>query len=301
MKKFAAATALLILPCLIYAAGTVGPDFLRIDPPARTAAMSDAFCAIADDSNGPLFNPAGLAYITKTTLSLTHYASFVDTDYEYLSFAMPFGIKLGTFGASFMFDSTYNFDHIDGSGNVVGKVNNYDMLLTASYGCELLPGISAGANLKYFFSQLYTYSNKGIAADAGMIFKLNKNPDTFAGITLQNMGYQTAYISVPDTMPLNLKAGMGLKNSFTDFFDLTAVMDVNRLLVTNDLPTLDMGIEAGFYHIVFLRLGFGLRHSDNNLSVGLGFEIEKKAMLSYAYQPFGNLGDTHRLSLDWEF
>ncbi len=301
MKKFSAVTALIILPCLVLATGTVGPDFLRIEPPARTAAMSDAFCAIADDSNGPLFNPAGLAYVSKSTISLTHFASFVDTDYEYLSYAMPCGVKLGTFGASLLFDSTYNFDQIDSFGNVVGKVNNYDMLLTASYGYELAPGISAGANLKYFFSQLYKYSKKGIAADAGMLMKLNSNPDTFIGLALQNIGYQTAYISVPDTLPLNLKAGFGLKNTFTDFFDLTAALDVNRLMVSNDLPTLDMGVEGGFYHIVYLRMGFGLRHSDNNLSVGLGFLIEKKAMLSYAYQPFGNLGDTHRLSLDWNF
>jgi len=301
MKKFCAATVLLTLPFLMFGAGTVGPDFLRIDPPARYAAMSDASCAVADDSNCTIFNPAALACVSKTSLSFTHYASFVDTDYEYLSFAMPYYPNLGTFGASLLFDSTYNFDQIDSFGNVVGKVNNYDMLFTASYGNQIMPGICAGANVKYFMSELYKYTKKGIAADLGMLFKIASVPDVFAGINLQNIGYQTAYISVPDTLPLNLKAGLGIKNKFNDIISFTGAMDVNRLLVSNEPPTLDIGAELALYDTVFLRGGFGFRYSDNNLSVGLGFEIEKKAMLSYAYQPFDMLGDTHRLSLDWMF
>jgi len=245
-----------------------------------------------------IYNPAGLINVRNPSLSLTHFSSFVDTNYEYLAFGAPLGP--GTAGVSVLFCYSYDFPEFNEWGAEVGDVSNHDIVATTAYAYKLMPGLAAGVNLKFFYSRLYIYSKIGIAFDAGMLFNLGLNPDVCAGIAVQNIGDQGAFISVKDPLPSNVKAGMSVKLKETGIGTVTLAMDVNRLLLRDEMPTLDIGGEVEIFEVFCVRAGYGFRHDVANMSAGMGL-IMGDIRFSYAFQPFDMLGTTHRFSLDVEF
>ena len=100
-------------------------------------------------------------------------------------------------------------------------------------------------------------------------------------------------------MPVNVKAGIGTSFDVTKYGRVSVCIDVNRLWIKDEMPTLDGGIEATIYKLLSVRAGYGLRHDAATFTLGIGILLEK-VRFSYAFQPFGELGDTHRMSLDIE-
>jgi hypothetical protein len=248
-----------------------------------------------------VFNPAGLINIKYPQASFTHFSSFGDTNCEYLAGAIPFDPKkYGVIGAAFYVDYTFDFPYYNDYGDQVGNVDNYDLVAILSYAYQVNDWFSAGVNLKYFDSKLYLYSKNGVAGDLGVLIKINSDPDTFAGISLQNLGSQSAYISVADPLPANIKAGLGIKFPMGDQAKVTAGLDVNRLLLDDELPTLDIGTEVLLFNVLSLRAGYGFRYSEQSVSLGIGLKMDS-VRFSYSYQPFDVLGQTNRISVDVDF
>ena len=295
---------LLTVVCLIvliqnaaFAAGGVGADFLRLEPPAQTASMSNVFAGIADNINAMIYNPAGLTSVTATTVAFTHFSSFGDTNCEYVCGAVPISPELGTVGASLMATYTFDFPYYDEFGDQQGNVDNMDIVFTGSYAYPVFENLSLGANLKYFHSTLYKYSKNGFAADVGARVRLGKDPDTYAGVAIQNLGTQSAYISTVDPMPVNIKAGLGFKVKMGDLADVTAGLDVNRLISKDETPTMDAGADVELLQVLSLRAGYGFRHDSGGLTMGVGVDLDR-VKFSYSYEPFDILGAAHRISLD---
>lgn len=297
LKNCALVLTFIFFPVFVFAAGRVDADFLRMEPSARTSGISGAFCGVADDLSAIIFNPAGLVQIKNTSISLTHYSSFADTNCEYISAAIPFGKS--TAAASIQCGYTMDFDEIDEFGNEVGPIPNFDFVLTGAYGFYIMPQVSLGLNLKGFYSKLYLYQKMGFAADAGLFVALAHDPDTRAGLVIQNVGSQSAYINISDPLPSNIKAGLSTKFKFSGLGNLLFSIDVNRLFGKDEIPTLDLGMEAEVYDVLVIRAGYGFRHDVANLSVGIGVLLDK-IRFSYAYQPLDCLGTAHRITLDFE-
>jgi hypothetical protein len=279
-----------------HASDSVGSDFLLAAPHARTAALNSAFTAIADDANAVLFNPAGLILSKDIILSMTHFSSFVDTNYEYACFVFPQG--KWALGGSVMYDYTSNFNWITGDDVNKGAVNNYDFLAAAALGYSIIPNLSAGVCIKAFRSEILDYSKYGLAFDAGLLMKLGTDPDVYMGIVLQNAGWQTAYETQADAMPVIIKIGAGVKLRTAGFLSLLIDIDVSRLITADETSDIGTGMELGFYDVFYVSAGFGLKHSGDNYSVGAGIRPVRQAKISYAFQPFEGLGLTHRISLD---
>ncbi|HRU38294.1 MAG TPA: PorV/PorQ family protein [Candidatus Goldiibacteriota bacterium] len=238
-----------------------------------------------------------MAQLKKTNVSLTHFSSFADTNTEYVSASFP--ALQGTAAMSVLCSFVSSFKEYGEFGDILGDVASFDTVLALSYAYFPEPSLAVGANLKGFYSKLYVYDKLGFAVDAGAFFILGKDPYTRAGIAVQNIGSQTAYIEVSDPLPANVKAGLSAKFDIAGVGNLLFAVDVNRLIVKDELPTLELGAEAELYEIIAIRLGYGLRHDAAGLSMGLGVLLEK-LRFSYAFQPFDCLGTAHRITVDLE-
>jgi len=278
------------------AENAVGPDFLLVEPGARTAAMASAFVGIADDANAVIFNPAGLVNMQGSDISLTHFASFADTNYENVMYASASGAW--GYGARLLVDYTSDFTQISSSGQETGAVANYDVLAQVSAGYAVAPGFSAGVSLKYFKSILMNFSKDGIAADLGVLFKFGECPDVYLGITLKNIGKQSAYESMADTLPLKFSVGAGLKHKINEYISIAAAADLDRVLINKYPPNISVGVEMCFYERFFISGGLGLKETGDGFTAGAGFMPVKNIKFSYAFQPYEDLGATHRMSLD---
>ena len=162
---------------------------------------------------------------------------------------------------------------------------------------EVSPGLALGASLKYISQKLDTAEDKAIALDLGSTYKLN--PAWTAAFVVQNLGTRIG----PDRLPLVLKGGAA-----TSFFDgkLAAGADLDWLvhderfytaLGAEYLPHKNFAFRAGYqFGRGADKLGSGLV----GLDVGIGLKSDRFAM-DYAYVPFGDLGDTHRMTLGFNF
>src|SRR5437879_687898 len=69
--------------------GTQGAIFLDIPVGARPAAMGSAYSALASDAYAPVWNPAGLGFVTTPELAGQHVSYLESLNYEQASYAQP--------------------------------------------------------------------------------------------------------------------------------------------------------------------------------------------------------------------
>ena len=78
------------------------------------------------------------------------------------------------------------------------------------------------------------------------------------------------------------------------------------MATNNGVNTLQMGVEDVVHEFLSLRAGYRAVYADTQilgltgLSVGLGLQIQNLG-IDYAYLPYGDLGTTHRISLNYAF
>jgi hypothetical protein len=99
-------------------------------------------------------------------------------------------------------------------------------------------------------------------------------------------------------LPVNVKLGAGIKFRAADFCAVLADIDINRQLTADETPDIGAGVELCFYDMLYLSAGYGFKHTGDTFSLGAGIKPIKQARISYAFQPFLELGFTHRISLD---
>jgi len=109
------------------------------------------------------------------------------------------------------------------------------------------------------------------------------------------------FIDETDPLPLNIKAGAAYKV----LKDLTVACDLDEYIIDNKLYA-SVGAEYWLKNVLALRSGYRFGYDTSSLGgiVGLGVGAGVKiwgVTLDYAFVPFGDLGDTHRVSFGAKF
>jgi len=94
LRLFGSLLLLLAAAAPCFGGGTEGAtpfNFLFLDANARPVALGGAYAAIAQDANALLYNPAGLAGVRRTHLTLQHTEHFQSVNQEYGAIASKLG------------------------------------------------------------------------------------------------------------------------------------------------------------------------------------------------------------------
>ncbi len=280
----------------LVAARNVGAKFLLYEHNARVVGLGGAFVALADDGDAVYWNPAGLAFIDRPAVTLTHYQGFMNMRNDYLNAVYPFG-RLGTLGMDFSYSAITGVDIYDDFGLKMYELQNYDVVADLGWGLGWNDNISSGIGLKFYTSKLDEYVARGIALDIGFLLRDYPLSNLSLGCSLQNLGPGITYIKVADPLPLNLKVGPAYRMNITSSHALTVSMEFNYLMHKN-WSYLNTGAEYSVQGRYFLRCGYRLNRTYDNLSVGMGVSIAGMGF-DYALLPFDHLGLVHRLSLSF--
>jgi opacity protein-like surface antigen len=267
--------------------GTTAAGFLKIGVGARAAAMGDAFTVIVDDSTALYWNPAGLAKIEKRQLLATYNMWFAGINQGYLGVGFPLsgqGIVAG--GVNYV--DMGDFDGRDEAGNPTGTFTasalNYHLGYANRVGEKLMWGISAGLVQDTIASD----TKSTYAANLGLIFKSSESLSL--GLALQNIGGQLG----GDPLPFVAKVGMAYS-----WKSLLLVLDIAS--PTDNDVYYGAGIEWWIMDGIALRAGYKTNQDiGEGLTAGLGFN-KGKIRFDYAYVPYGELGNTHKVSLGMSF
>lgn len=262
--------------------GTTAANFLKIDIGAKAASMGGAFTAVADDGSAIYFNPAGIARITSKKFFATYNMWFQEISQGYLSYISPF--PGGGWGISLNYVEAGKMQGYDEEGYPTEVFGASDMLLQIAYAKKITEKTVVGLSAGYLADTIKNSTETAFHSNIGMIVSLS--PFSSFGIALQNIGFPLE----KDPLPLTGKVGFSTRiGPFLFAFDTVFPNDNDAYFCT--------GLEFSLSRSFFLRTGYRSgKDEGSGISAGLGLNF-KETSLDWAYVPYGELGDTHRISL----
>ncbi len=273
--------------------GESGAAFLKIGQGARALAMGEAYTAVADDLYASYWNPAGLAKINAPQLGGMYNLWFQNIDTQYLTFATPAGDMV--LGGAITMLQIKDIEEWKDEHTYSGKFNSSDMAITLSCAKQVIAKAKVGANLKFIRAKIKNESASACAVDIGGLYHPSSINGLTLGVSLQNLGTSLKFKTEGDSLPFNIKIGCAYR-----LFE-------ERLIVAADLNSpndSDMNIRIGTeytYSIdqnnsVAIRAGHRGGADAGKFTGGCGLRTGR-FQLDYAYLSFGNLDDTHRVSI----
>jgi opacity protein-like surface antigen len=127
------------------------------------------------------------------------------------------------------------------------------------------------------------------------LYNTNKNL-TFAG-AVRNMGNNLAIYKEAFPLPLTYSCGVSYY-----FKQLNIGLDFDQEI--NCDAVYKTGFEYSLSKNVDLRAGYiysAETYANPGITAGLGFNVSARLYIDYAFVPYGDLGDTHRFSLKYNF
>lgn len=280
----------------VEAAGTTGAEFLSIEVAADSAAMA-AGVAGSQGSASLDWNPAGILGQEYPSIAFTHFPSLAEISYEQLEGIYP-GWLGGSTAIRMLYSRINDFMKIE-FGEERGILDNHDLLVQLAYARPLGSDLEAGVAIKIFESALAGYHRQGAALDLGMRYQTGWNP-LVLGMALQNLGTMNAFKTRTAPLPVMLMLGVSLEFPVLVRQKLKMLADWHYLMIGQEEAVPTLGLEYNLYDVLRLRGGYRFSNELGKLSVGAGLRLGKLG-LDYAYQPFAELGDNHRLTLAYFF
>lgn len=299
--KFALLAALLALPVPGHTAedgagSSVGNAIFRGDVGARAAGLGGAYTSVA---SGPLslrYNPAGLSREDQQRIFLQYDESILGINRGEIAFSTDFaGGGLGI-GVSYLDFGSIQRTLNQAGATPVGTAEAGDLLVKVAYGREFTDQLSWGLSVGFYRLELDDVDASGAVADIGLMYHPAAVEGLDLGISLRNLGTEAKFIAEDEDLPLALVGGVSyrLNQYFMGVLDVEWVRDMDAHVKG--------GVEFSPFEMLALRVGYNGRRSelDDGLTVGLGVNVNDLT-LDYAYVPFGDFGDEHKISAEYKF
>ncbi|MBZ0200746.1 MAG: PorV/PorQ family protein [Ignavibacteriaceae bacterium] len=255
-----------------YAQGEAAVPFLLLAPDSRAGGIGESGTGLADNSAAIFWNPAGIAFLTGTELSITHsnwLPQFnLDLFYDYLTYRQYVEEIDGSVTASITYMNFGEFQRTLESGpDVVGTFRSFDAALTLGYATKVSTDWGLGFNFRLIHSRLSdkpTGNEQGsgvatsVSFDVAAMWRPEKLVIPFIdediggnlslGVNLSNLGPKIYYIdqSQADPIPTNFRLGFAYKVLNDDYNSLIWTLDFSKLLVRRDSVSSDEFYEAIF-------------------------------------------------------
>lgn len=282
--------------------GTSGAQFLKIGVGGRATAMGGVYTGVADDISAIYWNPGGIAQIQSKEILLMQNYWFQDISHQFAAFAMPVG-NIGVFGLSATLLQVKDLEKrtVDAVSSE-GTFKSQDQAIALTYGRRLGEKLTVGGNVKMLSSKIDTENASAVAADVGALMKTGVK-GLNVGLAVTNIGGKYKFIDEGDKLPMAVKLGGGYK-ILND--SLTLALDV---IYPNDNDLLygagvEYALKFGQSFDMALRTGYRTGVDTGGLSglaAGVGFTIKKMIGIDFAWAPYGDLGNSYRVSLSGRF
>lgn len=321
----------------VHKVGTTAANFLNLEVGARAVALAGAFTALANDASTLKWNPAGLSFFDRLTVTYHNVNLYADIKHQFVGVVIPAGSN-NVFGVA--------LDYVD-----LGKIEkttvespdgtglffiSYDMAVSLSYSRMLTDRVTFGVTGRYVHEQIWQEKADGYCGDLGLLFTPGLS-GLRVGMSITNFGPNMAmdegplqtfsYEPRPDQpgvgnrnldakfmvddypMPISFQMGMVLDlvgpNAFlakSPSNRLTWVFEVNDAF---DNPMrAKYGLEYEWRRTLALRAGYKQKYDLATFSFGGGLRLPLGGMnvsFDYALADYGDLGSVHVTSVEIGF
>lgn len=286
---------ILFLAFSLYAVkpGETGYNYLKIPVGVYQVILNDSYTAFEDDLLSFFTNPA----VPRTPRTISGEGTKYVGDINLGTFAFGVSEDL-SFGAFYL--NSGKMAKIDKEGQYLGEFIANQIAFLVSRGHPLSENLRIGGNVKLLYQNIDEYSAWGIAFDFGAF--LDRDNLKF-GASLKNIGYEIKpFINKRSILPIAAtfggiwipnrywRLGVGFTSSIDRLFTLS------YSILFQPFPILTMG--AGFN-----SLGRDLNTgAERDILNGFAFGAIlrwKTIRVGYAFVPFGDLGDIHRIGISY--
>ena len=243
-------------------------------------------------------NPALLNPTMDNQVSLSYLNYIAGINYGMFSYAKDVE-NVGTFAVNMQFVGYGTFDETDNSGTVIGSFSANQTGINLAGSRQITDRFSAGAQLKFLFSNLERYTAFGMGLDIAGTYHIEEEILT-TSLVFKNIGYQlTSYYDGGDKEPLpfEIQIGVSKKMKHAPFrlslvlenlqqWDLSYI-DPNLIGKTDPLTGQPIEInEASFGKKLMLHTVFGLELVfSKNIMVQLGYNYRRRDELKTNEKP----------------
>ncbi len=278
--------------------GTSGGQFLTVGVGARPLAMGSAFAAVPDAINAVNWNPAALGGLERENVTASYNSLFQDENQGFIGYGRPIEAGKSAWSAGVNYLMVSNIEKRAGDTESADSTfSNQNYAISGTYARAMpIDGLFVGGTAKYIRESLDTFKANAAALDAGALYKTRVEGLSF-GAVVRNLGTKLG----PDTLPLFLKGGAAYS------LGKSVLLAADADWYPRDQRAYgDFGVEARAAKALVLRAGYQMGHGQDQLggltglSLGTGVSVDH-LRFDYAFLPFGNLGDTHRVTLGWMF
>jgi len=304
MKKVISLAILILLGIgvrNIQAQGETAVPFLLLAPDSRFGSLGESGAGLADNSSAIFWNPAGLAFLDGSEVSITHsnwlpQFGLSDLFYEYLTYRDYIKSLSGTVSASITYMNFGEFVRtLSNSPQPVGTFKSFDAAMTIGYATKLTESFGVGFNFRLIHSKLSdkpteNEQGKGIATSISFDIAMMWRPQSFnlpfigdfsdrfsLGVNLSNLGPKIAYIdqAQADPIPTNFRLGFALRLYQDEYNSLTYTLDFSKLLVDKSHRNDTTGTyqKKPFYEAIFTAWADQpFRDEIRDIITSMGFE-----------------------------
>jgi tetratricopeptide (TPR) repeat protein len=276
---------------------------------ARAMGLGNAYTALADDPTAVFWNPAGLEFLYRQSVTLFHTSYWEGTSYDFLGYAHP-TLRLGTFGVGIGRIGVGEIPIMDNSGLPLGNASFEEMQFYFSYAKRFAYNITPGITVRMAhrgwsnLQESEDLSDTGFGLDLGLMYR----PEWYGSPYLQDwaFGLKVHNFVSPnlnegsdaDDFPLTVKLGLMKKIRFAGGQYFNALLDIDYSQ-RRDLR-LHLGTEYRFRELGEVRLGYDA----GGIAFGAGVEY-LMFQFDYAYGYNSSYSDyfsaVHRVSLTIDF
>jgi hypothetical protein len=254
--------------------------------------LGSAYTALANNAYAPVWNPAGLGSLADTEIAAQQLFYLQSINYEFASFVHPLSVNKGL-GFSAQYLGTGNIAETDTNGNSAGSYSDHYGAYSIAYGQQLTEKLSLGLTARWINAQLAEYSANAYAGDVGFLYQASNHLKL--ALTADNFGSKLTFIDQADTLPQAVHFAAAYQPE--KHLNLAAEGVYN----TTGLVSGRVGVEWIPIEMIRLRAGYRTDTTDGlsalaGLSTGVGIYVAGQEF-SYAWVPYGDLGDTQYFSL----
>jgi len=275
--------------------GTSAFNFLKLGPGVRAAGMGGAFCAVADDASALYWNPAGLTTMEESQLQFQHTQYVEGITYEYLALTQQLDPHTAL-GASFCLLNSGNIERttVSDPGGTGETFTAQDTVATFGTARKMNDNLALGVGVKFVTERLDDEHAQTWAFDLGAL--LNLTPQLTLGAGVQNLGDTIRFTEDKEEIPLNYRVGFAYQ---TTGRELLLALDLNK--ANDNEAFVSVGTEFNNGPLAF-RGGYatGPNEAGSGFSFGLGADLGQVG-LDYAWVPYGELGSTHRVAINFTY
>lgn len=301
---------LIFISHVIYAGGTDGFEFLRMDLGSRVAAMGGASVAGGGNLQNLIYNPASLVGIETTQVAFSYQNYISDIQNGVLAFHKQWGERASV-AAHLAYLNYGTIDRTTTQGEQDGSFTPGDFALGVSYARFMTDRLCWGATVKFIHSQLDQYASSAAAVDAGMILHIPGQLMRI-GLSIQNLGQAfDPFLETREKLPLAFRTGLSKRLAH---LPLELQFDIIKYAFRES--TLPLGLYwalGGEFTIsdhFLLRWGYQFKGQEQRIganaerfagiSFGLGFRI-KQFLIDYAFNSYGALGAVNTFTVTRTF